>query len=55
MSTVKCCRICEIGYVALPAFGAGVLVALFLPPCVVAVVSAAVSIAFGAACIASRY
>lgn len=55
MSNFKCCKICEFGYVALPAFGTGVLTALFLPACVVVGISAAVCIAFGAACIVSRY
>ncbi len=52
---MKCCKICELGYVALPAFGAGVLTSLFLPPCVVVGISAVVCIVFGAACIAYRY
>ena len=55
MSTFKCCRICRIGYVALPAFGVGVLTSLFLPPCVTVGISAAVSIAFGVACVMSGY
>ena len=52
---MKCCKICEWGYVALPAFGIGVLTSLFLPPCVVVGISAVVCIGFGAACIAYRY
>ncbi|MBQ9115520.1 MAG: hypothetical protein IJY04_00700 [Clostridia bacterium] len=52
--TVKCCKLCELGYAMLPAFGIGVLTALFLPACVVVGISAAVSIAFGAACISTR-
>ena len=49
------CRssISDVACVALPAFGAGVLLTLFLPPCVLVGVSALLSVGFGVACLVS--
>lgn len=38
----------------LPAFSAGILLTLFLPPCVLVGATAAVSVAFGAVCLFSK-
>ena len=54
IETMKCCKLCEIGYVALPAFGVGVLTTLFLPPCAILGISAILSVAFGAVCLANK-
>ena len=43
-----------MGYVALPAFGIGVLTTMFLPACAVVGISAIFSIAFGAVCLYNK-
>ena len=52
---MKCCKLCEIGYIALPAFGIGVLTTLFLPTCAILGLSAIISIAFGAVCLMNKF
>ncbi len=49
-----CCDVCNMMTLALPSFGAGVLLTLFLPPCVLVGACAAVSVAFGVICIISK-
>ncbi len=55
MSTIKCHNsVCDIATIMLPAFSAGILLTLFLPPCVLVGATAAVSVAFGALCLFSK-
>ena len=50
----RCCDICEIGTVALPAFGAGVLLTMFFPPCVMCGICAVAAVGYGVACFIFR-
>ncbi len=49
-----CCDICSTVTVALPAFGAGVLLTLFLPPGILVGACAALSVGVGVLCIVSK-
>ncbi len=50
MRPCSCNNLCELASAALPAFGAGVLLTMFLPPVVLVGACAAASVAFGVAC-----
>ena len=53
MRNVCGCEIKEIAIIALPSFGAGVLLTMFLPPALMLGTCAAASVAFGVICIIS--
>lgn len=53
---MRCCmNFHEIATVALPAFGAGVLLTMFLPPVILVGTCACASVAFGVICITTKY
>ncbi|MBR2474317.1 MAG: hypothetical protein IKB51_04745 [Clostridia bacterium] len=49
-----CFNLCETALVAAPAFGAGVLVGLFMPTCVVCGACALMLLGTGAVCLLSK-
>lgn len=54
-SLIKCHScVCDAVTVMLPAFSAGILLTLFLPPSVLVGATAAVSVAFGVICLFSK-
>ena len=55
MSGIKCQKnVCDLVTVALPAFSAGILLTIFLPPSVLVGATASVSVAFGIICLFSK-
>lgn len=54
MRLCPCNNLCEIACAALPAFGAGVLLTMFLPPVVLVGACAAAAIGFGVICFISK-
>ena len=47
----RCSNLCEIGLIAFPAFGAGMLLTLFLPPCALVGASALSLVVLGVLCL----